>query len=87
VAAGARVIRAGMNTKVAEVKQERNAALLKVNEKEGAIGRLSEKLQSEYWDLTPSSPFPRIHHNFSFVFTFHKPRLSWSSRRCPGSRT
>jgi hypothetical protein len=30
-----------MVTKLAEVKQERNATLLKVIEKEGAIGRLS----------------------------------------------
>jgi hypothetical protein len=31
-----------MVTKLTEIKQERNAALLKVIEKEGAIGRLSE---------------------------------------------
>jgi hypothetical protein len=31
-----------MVTKLAEVKQERNAALLKVIEKEGTIGGLSE---------------------------------------------
>jgi hypothetical protein len=31
-----------MVTKLADVKQERNIALLKVIEKEGAIGRLSE---------------------------------------------
>jgi hypothetical protein len=30
------------------VKQERNAAILKVIEKEGAIRRSSEQLQSEY---------------------------------------
>jgi hypothetical protein len=33
-----------MVAKLAEVEQERNAALLKVIEKEGAIGRLSEQL-------------------------------------------
>jgi hypothetical protein len=31
-----------MVTKLTEIKQERNTALLKVIEKEGAIGRLSE---------------------------------------------
>jgi hypothetical protein len=44
VVAGARVIRAGMVAKLAEVKQERNVTLLKVIEKEGTIGRLSEQL-------------------------------------------
>jgi hypothetical protein len=75
-----------MVTKLAEAKQERNAALLKVIEKEGAIGRLSEQLKSECRVSTLSSPFPRIDHNFSFSFTFQIPRPSWSSRRCPGSR-
>jgi hypothetical protein len=42
--AGARVIRAGMVEKLAAVKKERNSAVLKVIEKEGAIGRLSEQL-------------------------------------------
>jgi hypothetical protein len=46
--AGARVIRAGMVVRLAAVKQERNAAILKVMEKEGAIKRSSEKLQSVY---------------------------------------
>jgi hypothetical protein len=36
------VILAEMVTKLAEAKQERNTALLKVIEKEGAIRRLSE---------------------------------------------
>jgi hypothetical protein len=81
------VIRTRMVTKLAEAKQERNAALLKIIEKEGAIGRLSEQLQSECRALTPSSPFLRIHHNFSFSFIFQRPRLSWSSCGCPGSRT
>jgi hypothetical protein len=48
-----------MVAKLAEVKQERNAALLKVIEKEGAIGRLSEQLQSECRVLALSSPFLR----------------------------
>jgi hypothetical protein len=46
--AGARVIRAGMVVRLAAVKQERNAGILKVMEKEGAIKRSSEKLQSVY---------------------------------------
>jgi hypothetical protein len=46
--AGARVICAGMVVKLAAVKQERNAAILKVIEKDGAIRRSSEQLQSEY---------------------------------------
>jgi hypothetical protein len=36
--------RAGMTAKLAEQKQELNTALLKVIEKDGAIGRLSEQL-------------------------------------------
>jgi hypothetical protein len=56
VVAGARVIRAGMVAKLAAVKDERNAAVLKVIEKEGAIGRLSEQLQSECQTFVPSSP-------------------------------
>jgi hypothetical protein len=47
------VIRAGMVANLAKVKQERNTALLKVIEKEGAIGRLSEQLQSECQVLVP----------------------------------
>jgi hypothetical protein len=47
VVAGAHVIRAGMTTKLVEVKQELNTALLKVIEKDGAIGRLSEQLHSK----------------------------------------
>jgi hypothetical protein len=46
--AGAGVIHAGMVVKLVAVKQERNAAILKVIEKEGAIRRSSEQLQSEY---------------------------------------
>jgi hypothetical protein len=40
--AGVHVICAGMVAKLAAVKQKRNAAMLKVIEKEGAIGCLSE---------------------------------------------
>jgi hypothetical protein len=53
VVAGVHVIRAGMVANLAKVKQERNPALLKVIEKEGAIGRLSEQLQSECQVLVP----------------------------------
>jgi CTP:phosphocholine cytidylyltransferase-like protein len=41
-----RVYRAGMTSKLAEQKQELNTALLKVIEKDGAIERLLEQLQS-----------------------------------------
>jgi hypothetical protein len=41
-----------MTTKLAEVKQELNTALLKVIEKDGAIGRLLEQLQSKRRTLT-----------------------------------
>jgi hypothetical protein len=55
VVAGARVIHTGTVVKLAVVKQEWNAAVLKVIEKEGAIGRLSEQLQSECRTLVSSS--------------------------------
>jgi hypothetical protein len=42
------MIRAGMVSKLATTKQEQNAAILKVIEKEGAIKRLSEQLQSKH---------------------------------------
>jgi hypothetical protein len=44
VVARERVIRGGMVAKLVEVKQDQNAALLKVIKKEGAIGLLSEQL-------------------------------------------
>jgi hypothetical protein len=69
------VIHAGMVVKLAAVKQERNAAVLKVIEKEGAIGRLSEQLQSECRTLVPSCS-SRAHHDFSSLFVFHKFRPS-----------
>jgi hypothetical protein len=53
-----------MTTKLAKVKQELNTALLKVIEKDGAIGRLSEQLQSERWTLVLYS-FLRTRHNLS----------------------
>jgi hypothetical protein len=70
VVAGARVIRAGMVAKLAEVKQERNTALLNVIEKEGTIGRLSEQLQSKRRILVLSFLFSQTRHNLSFRSLF-----------------
>jgi hypothetical protein len=67
---GARVIRTGMTVKLAEQKQELNSAILKVIEKDGTIGRLSEQLQSKRRALTPSPPFPQTCHNLSFCSSF-----------------
>jgi hypothetical protein len=64
------VIRAWMTTKLAEVKQELNTALLKVIEKDGAIGRLSKQLQSKCQNMTLYLPCARIHHNLSFCSSF-----------------
>jgi hypothetical protein len=44
-----------MVAKLVAVKQEPNTAVLKVIEKEGAIGRLTEQLLSECRTLVPSS--------------------------------
>jgi DNA repair exonuclease SbcCD ATPase subunit len=49
--AGSRVIRAGMVVQLAMVKQERNAAILKVIEKDGVLKRLSEQLQKVQTEL------------------------------------
>jgi hypothetical protein len=49
-----RVYRAGMTSELAEKKQELNAALLKVVEKDGAIGCLSELL-TQNLHLAPST--------------------------------
>jgi hypothetical protein len=46
--AGSHVIRAGMVVQLATVKQEQNAAILKVIEKDGILKRLSEQLHSTY---------------------------------------
>jgi hypothetical protein len=48
-----------MTTKLAEMKQELNTALLKVIEKDGAIGRSSGQLQSKCQTLTMSPPCAR----------------------------
>jgi DNA repair exonuclease SbcCD ATPase subunit len=49
--AGSRMIRAGMVVQLATVKQERNAAILKVIEKDGILERLSEQLQKVQTEL------------------------------------
>jgi hypothetical protein len=46
--AGSRLIRVGMMVQLVTIKQERNAAILKVIEKDGVLKRLSEQLQSMY---------------------------------------
>jgi DNA repair exonuclease SbcCD ATPase subunit len=48
---GVCLIRTGMVVQLATVKQERNAAILKVIEKEGALRRLSEQLQKVQAEL------------------------------------
>jgi hypothetical protein len=67
---GARVIHTGMTAKLAEQKQELNVTLLKVIEKDGAIRRLLEQLQSKYQTLSLSSTFPQTRHNLSFCSSF-----------------
>jgi hypothetical protein len=49
-----RVYRAGMTLKLAEQQQELNIALLKVIEKDSAIKRLLEQLESKSRTLVPS---------------------------------
>jgi hypothetical protein len=63
---GMHVYRAGMNSKLAEL----NTALLKVIEKDGAIERLSEQLQSKSLILVPSPPFLRTRHNLLSCSSF-----------------
>jgi chromosome segregation ATPase len=46
--AGSRVIRAGMVVQLVTVKEERNAAILKVIEKDGVLKRSPEQIQSAY---------------------------------------
>jgi DNA repair exonuclease SbcCD ATPase subunit len=49
--AGSRVIRTGMVVQLTTVKQERNASILKVIEKDGVLKRLSEQLQKVQTEL------------------------------------
>jgi hypothetical protein len=55
------VYHVGMTSKLAELNQELNTALLKVIEKDSAIGRLSEQLESKSRTLalSPSSLWVR----------------------------
>jgi hypothetical protein len=87
VVAGARVIRAGMVAKLAAVKQEQNAVVLKVIKKEGAIGRLSEQLQSGCRALVPSSSSSQARHDLTSLFVFQRFRPSWSNLEHPESKT
>jgi hypothetical protein len=72
-----------MVAKLATVKKERNVAVLKVIEKEGTIGRLSEQLQSECQSLAPSSFSPRARHDLLSLLVFQRSRPSWSNLECP----
>jgi hypothetical protein len=67
---GMRVYRAGMTSKLAEQKVELNSALLKVIEKDGAIERLSEQLQSKSRILILSPSFLRTRHNWLLCSSF-----------------
>jgi hypothetical protein len=62
---GMHVYRVGMTSTLAEQKLELNFALLKVIEKDGAIERLSEQLQSKSRFLALSPSFLRTRHNWS----------------------
>jgi hypothetical protein len=57
------VYHAGMTSKLAEVNQELNTALLKVIEKDSANRRLSEQLESKSRILVPSPSFLRARYN------------------------
>jgi hypothetical protein len=76
-----------MVAKLAAVKLERNAVVLKVIEKEGAIGHLFEQLQSECQALAPSSFSPRTRHELSSLLVLQRFRPSWSNPECLGNRT
>jgi hypothetical protein len=52
------------------MKLELNSALLKVIKKNGAIGLLSEQLQSECRTLILSTSFQRTRHNLSPCSSF-----------------
>jgi hypothetical protein len=88
--AGSRVIRAGMVVQLATVKQERNAAILKVIEKDGVLKRLSEQLQSTFrsWVLSPCSfsSSQALRDSLSLLI-LQRSRMSWSSPGHLESRT
>jgi hypothetical protein len=76
-----------MVAELAAVKQDRNTAVLKVIEKEGAIGRMSEQLQSECRAWLCLLFFSRALHDSSFLFIFQRFRPSWSNLEHLGSNT
>jgi hypothetical protein len=59
------VYRAGMTSKLAELNQELNTTLFEVIEKDSAIGRLSEQLESKSRILVPSPSSLWVCHNSS----------------------
>jgi hypothetical protein len=76
-----------MVVQLATVKQERNAAILKVIKKDGAIKRSSEQLHSVYRTLVLSSfSSARAFHDSSFLLVLQRSRLSWSSLELLGSK-
>jgi hypothetical protein len=80
--AGSRVIHAGMVVQLATIKQERNATILKVIEKDGVLKRLSEQLQSTFqtWVLSPCSfSSSRALCDSLSSLVLQRSRLSWSS--------
>jgi hypothetical protein len=88
--AGSRMIRAGMVARLATVKQERNAAVLKVIDKDGILKRLLEQLQSTCRTLMSSScsfSSPRALHDSLFLLVPQRSRPSWSSPEHLESRT
>jgi hypothetical protein len=74
--AGACLIRVGMVAKLAVAKQERNAAILKVIEKESGVRRFSEQLQSECRTLALSSSSLQAHHDFLSFLVLQRSRPS-----------
>jgi hypothetical protein len=86
--AGLRVIHVGMVVQLATIKQEENAAILKVIEKDGVLKHSSEQLQSAYWILfLASSSSSTAFHDFSFPLVPQRSRPSWSSLGHLESRT
>jgi hypothetical protein len=59
-----------MTTKLVEVKRVLNTTLLKVIEKDGAIGLLSGQLQSKCQALALSSSFLQTFHNLLLCLSF-----------------
>jgi hypothetical protein len=88
--AGSRVIRAGMVVQLATVKQEQNASILKVIEKDGVLKRPSEQLQSTYrtWVLSCCRfTSSRALRDSLSPLVLQRSRPSWSSPGHLESRT